>query len=126
MGGLAQFMQPIAQVGTTTTGQRPTQGPQTQYFGILQQPMGVLPEAAPTQQPVGVPARAISEPAQMITTPNQGYLNPSMQVPYYGSPQVPLVIRPPIVPDSAVVGSGTPEGYPGPTNVVVTTASHPQ
>ncbi len=102
MGGLAQFTQPIAQVGTTT-GQGQTQRPPTQYFNIPHQPMGVQPGAAPPQQAVGVPAGAAPTPGQVITAPNQGYLNPSMQTPYYGSPQVPMVLRPPTVPDSSVV-----------------------
>ncbi len=87
--------------------------------------MEVLPGAAPPQQAVGVLAGAIPAPGQMITTPNQGYLNPSMQAPYYGSSQVPLDMRPPAVPDPTVVASSNPEGAPGPTNVMVTMASHP-
>ncbi len=91
MGGLAQFTQAMAQ-GSATTCQGSTQGPPAQYFSITQQPMGVLPGAAPPQQAVGIPAGAAPALRQAMTTPNQGYLNPSMQAPYYGSPQVPMIL----------------------------------
>ncbi len=112
ISSLAQFTQAMAQ-GNTTPGVSATQGPPAQYFNIPQQPMGVMPGAAPA---IG----------QVITTPNQGYVNPSMTAPYYGSPQVPIILHPPTVPSPAVMAPGTSHGAPGPASAVVTTASHPQ
>ncbi len=78
MSSLAQLTQAMAQ-GNTTPGVDSTQGPSTQYFNIPQQPMGVMTGAAPSQQAVSVPAGAAPAIRQVITTPNQGYVNPSMR-----------------------------------------------
>ncbi len=121
----AQFTQAMAQ-GNATPGVGSTQGPPAQYFNIPQQSMGVLPEAAPSQQAVSMPAGAAPALRQVMTTPNQGYLNPSMPAPYYGSPQVPMILHPPTVPSLTVMAPGASEGAPGPASAAVTTASHPQ
>ncbi len=125
ISSLAQFTQAMAQ-GNTTPGVSATQGPPAQYFNIPQQPMGVMPGAAPSQQAVSVPAGAAPAIGQVITTPNQGYVNPSMTAPYYGSPQVPIILHPPTIPSPAVMAPGTSHGAPGPASAVVTTTSHPQ
>ena len=125
MSSLAQFTQAMAQ-GNATPGVGSTQGPPAQYFNIPQQSMGVLQGAAPSQQAVSRPAGAAPALRQVMTTPNQGYLNPSMPAAYYGSPQVPIILHPPTVPSPAVMAPGTSEGAPGPASAVVTTASHPQ
>ncbi len=125
MSSLAQFTQAMAQ-GNTTPRVGSTQGPPAQYFNIPQQPMGVLPGAAPSQQAVRVPAGAASALRQVMTTPNQGYMNPSMMAPYYGSPQVPMILHPPTVPSPAVMAPGPSDDALCPARAVVTTASHPQ
>ena len=96
MSSLAQFTQAMAQ-GNTTPGVGSTQGPPAQYFNIPQKPMGVLPGAAPSRQAVSMPAGTAQALGQVMTTPNQGYMNPSMTAPYYGSPQVPMILHPPTV-----------------------------
>ncbi len=125
MSSLAQFTQAMAQ-GNATPGVGPSQGPPAQYFNISQPPMGVLPGAAPSRQAVSVPAGAAQALGPVMTTPNQGYMNPSMTAPYYGSPQMPMILHPPTVPSPAVMAPGAPDGAPGPAGAVVTTASHPQ